>query len=310
MLTSKSAGINMKHGLMCKIIIIWLMTLTTGCNSAPIPHFDADNAFLYLEKQCAFGPRIPGSAAHQQCRDYLVSTLQLYADQVTTQPFMFTFGKPAKSVTATNIIAAFQPQKRDRILLCAHWDTRPWADMDKDPKNHNQPVIGANDGASGVAVLLEIAKILHSQKPEIGIDIVLFDAEDAGEYNVDESWAQGSAAFVRQYRGKLTPRYGILLDMIGDADLNVYKEGFSNEYAKPIVDLVWQQAAALGIREFIPEVRHIVTDDHLAFLKAGIPCIDIIDFDYPWWHTIHDTPDKCSPASLGKIGAVLVHLIY
>jgi len=286
------------------------MTLTTGCNSAPIPHFDADNAFLYLEKQCAFGPRIPGSAAHQQCRDYLVSTLQLYADQVTTQPFMFTFGKPAKSVTATNIIAAFQPQKRDRILLCAHWDTRPWADMDKDPKNHNQPVIGANDGASGVAVLLEIAKILHSQKPEIGIDIVLFDAEDAGEYNVDESWAQGSAAFVRQYRGKLTPRYGILLDMIGDADLNVYKEGFSNEYAKPIVDLVWQQAAALGIREFIPEVRHIVTDDHLAFLKAGIPCIDIIDFDYPWWHTIHDTPDKCSPASLGKIGAVLVHLIY
>ncbi|HPG38639.1 MAG TPA: M28 family peptidase [bacterium] len=300
----------MKHGLMCKIIIIWLMTLTTGCNSAPIPHFDADNAFLYLEKQCAFGPRIPGSAAHQQCRDYLVSTLQLYADQVTTQPFMFTFGKPAKSVTATNIIAAFQPQKRDRILLCAHWDTRPWADMDKDPKNHNQPVIGANDGASGVAVLLEIAKILHSQKPEIGIDIVLFDAEDAGEYNVDESWAQGSAAFVRQYRGKLTPRYGILLDMIGDADLNVYKEGFSNEYAKPIVDLVWQQAAALGIREFIPEVRHIVTDDHLAFLKAGIPCIDIIDFDYPWWHTIHDTPDKCSPASLGKIGAVLVHLIY
>jgi len=295
---------------MCKVIVMCLITALTGCNSAPIPQFDADNAFLYLEKQCAFGPRVPGSAAHQQCRDYLVSTLRLYADQVTTQPFMFTFGKPAKSVTATNIIAAFQPQKRDRILLCAHWDTRPWADMDKDPKNHNQPVVGANDGASGVAVLLEIARILYMHKPQIGIDIVLFDAEDAGEYGVDESWTLGSAAFVRQYRGKLTPRYGILLDLIGDADLDVYKEGFSNEYAKPIVDLVWQQAAALGIKEFIPEVRHIVTDDHLAFLKAGIPCIDIIDFDYPWWHTIHDTPDKCSSVSLGKIGTVLVHLIY
>lgn len=292
------------------LLITTGLTGITGCHSASVPQFDEENAFLYLEKQCAFGPRAPGTAAHQQCRDYLVSTLQLYADQVSTHPFMFTFGKPERSVTATNIIAAFQPHKRDRVLLCAHWDTRPWADMDKDPKNHTKPVPGANDGASGVAVLLEMARIFHIHKPNIGIDIVLFDAEDAGEYSVDDSWAQGSAAFVRQYRGKLFPRFGVLLDLVGDADLNIYKEGYSNEYAKPIVDMVWKQAQALGIKEFIPEVRHVVTDDHLAFLKVGIPCIDIIDFDYPWWHTVQDTPDKCSPASLGKVGAVLIHLLY
>ena len=134
----------------------------------------------YLQKQCDFGPRVPGSKGHTQCRDYLVETLNTFADNVSTQPFMFTFSPPLTRVNATNIIANFQPDLGKRILLCAHWDTRPWADMDANSENHTKPILGANDGGSGVAVLLEVARLLHEQKPQVGVDIVLFDGEDAG----------------------------------------------------------------------------------------------------------------------------------
>ena len=151
-----------------------LLLLVVFCSAETPPQFDGKSAFAFLEKQCDFGPRNPGSQGHRLCKDYLVNTLKQYADEVNTQQFLFTFGTPAQSVTATNIIARFQPKMSNRILLCAHWDTRPWADSDPDPKNHNTPIIGANDGASGVAVLMEIARLLKQQKTAVGVDIVFF----------------------------------------------------------------------------------------------------------------------------------------
>ena len=197
-----------------------------------------------------------------------------------------------------------------RILLCAHWDTRPWADQDTDPKNRQKPILGANDGASGIAVLLEIAQILQSNKPAIGVDIVMFDGEDAGTSSEERSYAKGSAAFARAYSMGYQPMYGILIDMIGDSDLEIYKEAYSVQYAGHIVEKVWNKAAQLGIREFKAQTGYSIFDDHIPLLERGIICIDIIDFDYPYWHTVEDSPDKCSPSSLEKIGRLLVAIIF
>lgn len=284
--------------------------LFSNCSAQKAPVFSGENAYKYLQKQCDFGPRNPGSEGYRQCRDYLIQTMRLFADDVSTQPFLLSFSNPTTSVSATNIIARFQPNKSDRIFLCAHWDTRPWADQEPDPKQHDTPIMGANDGASGVAVLLEIATLLHTQKPEIGVDIVLFDGEDEGSEGEERSWAKGSAVFAQQLGSQFHPRFGILLDMIGDADLTIYKESFSNQYAPDAVNLVWNRAANLGVTEFIPQVGYGVFDDHIPLLEAGIPCIDLIDFNYPYWHTLKDTPDKCSPQSLEKVGRVLTSLIY
>jgi len=286
------------------------MTAALSCHARPVPRFDGGTAYDFLRKQCEFGSRVPGSAAHQQCRDYLMAALRATADQVTQQPFLHTFGRPPRSVQAYNLIANFAPQNRDRILLCAHWDSRPWADQDPDPKNRNQPVPGANDGASGVAVLLTLAQILKAEKPPIGVDIVLLDAEDQGMEGDNRSYAKGSAMFAKQLVPSYRPRYGILLDMIGDSDLKIYQESYSLQYARPVVEKVWQTAEALGLDSFIAQEGYAVFDDHLPLLERGITCIDLIDFDYPSWHTVADTPDKCSPESLTQVGRVLVQLIY
>ncbi len=296
--------------MMKKLIPIVLFIFVKISFSQTMPAFEGDKAFRYLQKQCDFGPRTPGSTGHRQCLDYLTTTLQQYADQVTVQQFMFSFGKPKRTMTAGNVIARFQPQKRDRILLCAHWDTRPWADNDPDPANRQKPVLGANDGASGVAVLLHIAELLAKQPTTLGIDIVLFDAEDAGDHYQDRTWAQGAEAFAREYARSFNPRYAILLDMIGDADLNIYREQYSVMYAKPIVDKIWNKAAEFGIYEFVADVGYAVYDDHVPLLRAGIQCADIIDFDYTYWHTINDTPGQCSAKSLEKVGRVVTAVIY
>ncbi|MBN2356898.1 M28 family peptidase [candidate division KSB1 bacterium] len=232
------------------------------------------------------------------------------ADHVSTQPFLHTFGQPAHTVTATNIIANFFPQQKKRVLLCAHWDCRHWADQDPDPEKRTMPVPGANDGASGVAVLLEIAQLLKQHKPPVGIDMVFFDGEDQGTSADDRSYAKGSAVFAKQLLPSYRPLFGILLDLIGDSDLQIFQEMYSIEYARPIVDQVWQTAEKLGIDAFVPKPGYAVFDDHVPLLERGIPCIDIIDFDYPYWHTVSDTPDKCSPESLEKVGKVVLHVIY
>ena len=286
------------------------LPVLSSCQSQAVPEFNAKNAFQYLEKQCEFGARVPGTEAHSKCRDYLVAELQKYADRVMQQPFQAVMEQDKRSVTCYNIIANFNSSKTNRILLCAHWDSRPWADRDPDPANQKKPVPGADDGASGVAVLLEIARIINITQPKYGVDIVFFDAEDFGTYGQNDTWALGSKQFAQNAMRNYHPEFAILLDMIGDADQQIYIEQNSYQYARKIVDRVWKIADQMGIHEFIPEVKFDVYDDHLNLLEIGIPAIDIIDFEYQYWHTVEDTPDKCSPKSLDNVGRVLLGVLY
>ncbi|MFA9453941.1 MAG: M28 family peptidase [Candidatus Aminicenantaceae bacterium] len=304
-------GMNHARTVAASLLLLALIAaLSFASANAEVPKFDSGKAFAFLLKQCEIGPRNPGSQGHLKGRDYLVATLSQYADKVTTQPFPLRFGQPEQTVETYNIIARFQPEKKERILLCAHWDTRPWADDDPDPEKHNTPIIGANDGASGVAVLLEVARLLHDHKAPVGVDIVLFDGEDAGTSGSMNSWAQGAQYFARNLASKDRPVFGVLIDMIGDADLAILKESNSMAAARPVVEKVWKIAQDLGCTAFKPELGSSIMDDHIPLLQVGIPVIDLIDLDYPYWHTVADTPDKCSAASLDQVGRVLIHLIY
>lgn len=293
--------------------LIFVCIFLFACNKQPplqVPVFDGAKAYDLLVKQCDFGPRVPDTPAHAACQEFLVTELKALADRVVEQSFEHYSEGMKKTVRLTNIVASFGMAAGQRILLCAHWDSRPWADQDADPSNHTQPVPGANDGASGVAVLLEIAHVLKATPPPVGVDIVLFDGEDAGLHGQNETYLTGSRYFARNKDVRYNPMMGILLDMVGDADLQLYKEVNSVRYASGVVDRVWNLAAHLGIHEFVGSERHEVIDDHLPLIEAGIPMIDIIDFDYPYWHTVADTPDKCSAQSLEKVGRVLLAAVY
>ncbi len=291
-----------------------LLSFLAACNKEPqsltILPFDGQSAYNLLAKQCGFGPRVPDTPAHDSCRVFLVQELKKYADQTAEQTFDEHLPGLQKTVQLTNIVASFDLKATRRILLCAHWDTRPWASEDADTSKRRQPILGANDGASGVAVLLEIAKTLKSSPPPVGVDIILFDGEDAGLSGQNDTYLAGSRYFARNKAATFNPMMGILLDMVGGANLQLYKEINSVNYAGAVVDRVWNLAAQLGVTEFIPTSKHQVTDDHIPLLEAGIPVIDIIDFDYDYWHTAGDTPDKCSAASLEKVGRVVLAAVY
>jgi hypothetical protein len=275
-----------------------------------LPSFSSENAFALLQRQCDFGPRVPGTIAHDSCRVFLAHELRKYADAVVEQTFAHNSPRLPNEVMLTNLIASFNPQEGRRVLLAAHWDSRPWADQEADSSKRHMPVLGANDGASGVAVLLEIARVLKSHPAPMGVDIILFDGEDFGDPGDSRSYAIGSQHYARNKAPNYNPMFGILLDMVGDRDLAIYQERNSLRLAGGVVDRVWRLAAQLGVREFIAEPRHEIFDDHIPFLEAGIPMIDLIDFDYPHWHTTQDTPDKCSPASLEKVGKVVLAALY
>jgi len=295
------------------ICISFLFLSTTiaiiHCQKSPPPVFDEMEAFKFLEAQCSFGPRNPGSYGHQRCLDYIFQELQACADTVFKQVFTHIEYATNTDVEYTNLIARFQQKKERRLIFCAHWDTRPFADEDPDSSNWDRPILGANDGASGVAVLLEIAKILEDRKPRYAVDIVLFDGEDGGRKGHTEEYLLGSKYFV-QNMPVPEPEFVILLDMIGDRDLQIYKEVFSNRYAPEVVDLLWEKAAELKLPGFFRLTKHTMIDDHIPFLERGIPAVDIIDMDYPYWHTLEDTPDKCSPQSLKVVGELLLAVLY
>ncbi len=277
------------------------------------PQFNADSAFAFLVAQTNFGPRNPGSEGHRACLQYLVSQLRKYTPHVETQPFMHYDADRGITLTMTNVIARFRPELTRRILLCAHWDTRPVADMDS-PENAHKPILGANDGASGVAMLLEMARQFAQNPPPVGIDIVFFDGEDYGKQGDLQNYFLGSRYFVKN-NTRFFPMYGILLDMVGDAYLQLPIEGYSQQYAPEVVQKIWDLAQALGVYQFIPEINGYISDDHVILNEGGIKTVDIIDLAYPdqtnrYWHTLQDTPDKCSPRSLKAVGKVLMELIY
>lgn len=289
------------------LLLILCLMLLTSCGNK-IPQFDGKTAYGYLEEQCALGARPPGSEELQLCREYIKSRLSSAGAGIRDQEFIVEAA--GKEIKGVNIIAEFYPQMSRRILLGAHYDTRPWSDKDEDQANHAEPVLGANDGASGVAVLLEIARLLgKSMPPEMGVDMVFFDLEDSGQYQDSDSWCLGSSYFAEHYEGNF-PEKAIIVDMIGDIDLEIPIEYNSYHNSPLLVREVWDAAEKAGAASFVQRIDHAIEDDHLPLIRIGMNAIDIIDFDYQWWHTVHDSPDKCSPASLQQVGQVLVNIIY
>ncbi|MEE9465006.1 MAG: M28 family peptidase, partial [Candidatus Neomarinimicrobiota bacterium] len=218
-----------------------------------------------------------------------------------------------------NYLARFNLASPVRVLLLAHYDTRAVADQDPDPANRNQPILGANDGASGVAVLLQLAKLMAREPPLVGVDLLLVDAEDVGRSGDLANFALGTKAFLTaldQLLGGIRPRYAVLLDMVGDAQLRLPIEYYSWRDSRRLVQRIWRLARDLGYSQFVFEYGPAIYDDHVPLLEAGIPAVDIIDMNYPnaygpsYWHTLEDTPDKCSPESLEAVGTVVTILIY
>ena len=295
-------------------IIIFTVTIFSSCNNT-VPKFDKDNAFRYLVEQCEFGPRNPNSNGYKQCLNYLQNTLAGFADTILLQPFVLDDFVNEESYDLTNIIARFKVDEPEQLLIGAHWDTRPWADEDPEPEKRNDPIIGANDGASGVAVILELARILNASPPPIGVTLVLFDGEDMGRSGIPKSYAQGSLAFAKDLPIE-KPDEAIILDMIGDAELHIPIERFSYQQNRKLVKKLWGLAKELSLDAFESRIVHTIYDDHVPlWVEAEIPAIDIIDFNYPnsysnYWHTTQDLPENCSAESLGQVGTLLVHYIY
>jgi glutaminyl-peptide cyclotransferase len=291
------------------VVFVTLFTLTIAPSwaraQAPLSRpFDGERAYRDLVRQCEFGPRVPATQAHAACAQWLAEQLYSCADQVDLQTA--TAVTPRGLLPLMNIVATFSPEAERRVLLCAHWDSRPRADRDPDPANRSKPILGANDGASGVAVLLEIARALKAHPPKQCVTIALLDGEDYGPGL--EQMLLGSQAFARRWSGPL-PAWAVLLDMIGDRDLRIAPERISLEQAPEVVDRIWSAAEREGCQAFVRESGPAVLDDHISLLRRGIPCIDVIDFDYPYWHTLEDTPDKCSSESLEQVGRVLLRAI-
>lgn len=294
-------------GARCSLLLLSGLLVTSGCREtgSPASSFDGARAQVWVERQVAHGPRIPGTDAHAACLAELETELRSLTPQVNRHEAV------VRGVALTNLVAAFRPELEERIFLVAHWDTRPQADSDPDPANRSLPVPGANDGGSGVAVLLEVARCLASEPPPRGVDIFLVDAEDGGTHNDPQSWCLGSAALAAALSSAgYRPRMGLVIDMVGDVDLRLPMEGYSLELAPTQTLWLWDLAAALGERAFVKLPGAPVFDDHLPFLQKGIPTVDIIDFEYEHWHTIADTPDKTSAASLATVGRVVLAAIY
>ncbi|CAH1001229.1 hypothetical protein LEM8419_02128 [Neolewinella maritima] len=287
-------------------------------DTKPVPKFDRDSAYAYVEQQVNFGPRVVNTDAHRQTRDWLIEQLERFGAQVTKQDFEAR-AFDGTNLSATNIIARYAPELEDRILLAAHWDTRPFADseLEDDP---NAIVNGADDGASGVGVLLEIARQLGLNTPDIGVDIVLLDAEDYGEANASNPNSYGLGA---QYYAKNVPspkpRFGILLDMVGARDATFLVEGYSEKYGKDIVRKVWRLADQMGYGNYYVNERGSgITDDHY-FINtiAGIPTIDIINLKKdgqgsfaPHWHTGDDNMDVIDKRTLRAAGQVVLATVF
>lgn len=278
------------------------------------PPFNADSAFAYVSQQVGFGPRVPGSEAHARCRQWLVDRLQSadaaveLLDTVVTSP-------DGQKVAIHNILGHIRPDATKRVMLLAHYDTRPWADMDPDTDAHHRPIDGANDGASGVAVILEVIRNIDAVPTTTGLDILFVDCEDSGNYADDASWCLGSQAFAASMSptGK-RPDYAILLDMVGGKDALFYREQFSNVYARTIVDRVWNTAASLGYSDrFIQQIGGAINDDHIHLLGAGIPAIDIVEMSHPQtksfnstWHTLSDNISNIDPATMKIVGETIL----
>lgn len=290
-----------------------LILLVLGCGNARHARprdFDGRHAFSYLEQQMQFGPRIPNTPAHERTGDWILAQLRGRADTVLVQAITHVTGR-GDTLHLRNFFARFRPAALERVLFLAHWDTRPHADQSPNLGQQRLPVPGANDGASGVAVLLGVADALKAKPPAVGVDLLFVDGEDYGDFVKDTNDVLiGSRYFATHQPPGYPPLFAVLFDMVGDKDLRIGYEGNSQAFAPEVVDRVWRTAYDLGYgRYFVPQVESTLTDDHVALQKAGIHAIDVVDFTYPYWHTTEDTIDKVSAASLQIVGDVAVALV-
>lgn len=324
---------SIKSCFLSAIIILTAGLALTGCKGAKQqsegggttalagPDFLADSAYMFCQRQCDFGPRVMNSDAHEQCRQWIADQFRHYGLSVTEQQATLR-GFDGTPLQSTNIIASYKPQLAERVMICAHWDSRPWADNDPDENNHDKPVMAANDGASGVAVMLETARLMAADTTlNIGVDFVCFDAEDWGSHDQEDSWALGAQHWAKEAASNgYKARYGILLDMVGGQGAKFYQEHYSKIYAAQVVKKVWKAAEIAGYGSFFPKKEGGgVTDDHGPVNEAaGIPCIDIINY-YPdceqsgfgpTWHTVNDDMDHIDRNTLKAVGQTIVQVLW
>lgn len=293
--------------------------------ASSLPQFSADSAMLYVKKQCDFGPRVPGSEAQQLCGSWLENELVRHGAKVSVQRTEAT-AYDGKKLPVINLVGSYNPDAKMRVLIISHWDSRHVADNDPDVSLRKQPVMGANDGASGVGVILELARLANKQRPTIGIDLFLTDVEDYGapddwKGSHDEKWwGMGTQLWCQQaLKNGYRAQYGILLDMVGAPDATFYREYYSERYASAYVDEIWRTAAQMGYGQlFINQRGGGITDDHVFVNQIlGLPTVDIIDTRmdtdgtfYPYWHTTQDTFDKLSKETIQKVGNLLIKLLW
>ena len=322
-----------KHNLLLAAVII----LLSACNSSTqktdepvkpsevknviVPQFNADSAYAYVARQVAFGPRVPNMKSHVECGDWLIDELKKYCDTVYVQAFQVR-SFDGKMLNGRNIIGAFQPDAGNRIMLAAHWDTRPFADQDTERKN--EPIDGANDGASGVGVLLEVARQLHTAGSKMAVDIILFDVEDYGQPDdsklpqMQDSYCLGSQYWAQNRPQGYKADFAILLDMVGAKDAVFPREGTSVYFASGIVEKVWSAAANLGYGNyFVNNIVGQTTDDHLFInMYAHIPAIEIVHYDpkrmdYGHFHHRHtDSMEYIDKGTLGAVGHVVLDVLF
>ena len=319
------------------ILLITLLVLGIACNDSSknkntykeetvviqAPDFERDSAFYFVKVQTEFGSRVPNTEAHKKCAQFLHNQLEKYCDKVIVQPFVTTTYDGTK-INCKNIIGSFNPENPKRILLAAHWDSRPFADSDPNPANRNTPIDGANDGASGVGVLLEIARQLKEKTPDVGVDIIFFDAEDwgtrSGQNETGDWWCLGSQHWAKNLHvANYKAEFGILLDMVGAPNAKFLQEEVSMHFAAKTVAKVWAKAYQLGYKEyFLNQPGNAITDDHLYVNRiAKIPMINIIHQDHTTgtgfvstWHTLQDNISNIDKQTLYVVGTTVLAVVY
>lgn len=328
------------RGAVVASLIVFSLLLITACGdkqrkqytaqktsvdytSVNTPSFSADSALAFLSHQLEFGFRNPGSKGHDACAKYLHNTMAKWCDTVISQPFTTELWN-GQSVKGINIISSINPSSYDRILLCAHWDSRLWADHDPDKNNHHSPILGANDGASGVALLMEMARAMSQKRPSVGIDFIFFDVEDQGlpewaevEYR-DNTWCKGSQYWASNpHRPFYRATYGILFDMVATPEPRFTKEEISRRYAQIPLDKIWTAANILGYGQvFVNQNTDAILDDHMYINQiAGIPTIDIVQNSpecsfFKYWHTVGDNLDAVNGQSMKLVADVVMKVIY
>ena len=296
-----------------RILVVALLAFVsceTAESFAAKTAFSGARAMEYIRAQLEFGPRVPGTEAHQRAGDWIVAQMRTRADTVIEQRFSHVTSD-GDTLPMRNIFARIKPGAAERVLYIAHWDTRPISERASNPADRAQPVPGANDGASGVALLMAVADVLKTAPPTWGVDLLFVDGEDYGEFAAGHDVLIGSKYFAQHLPAPdYRPLFGVVWDMIGDANLGIYQEGHSVRRAPEIVSRVWQTAADLGYsRFFVPRVGESITDDHVPLLDAGLRVIDVIDIEFTAHHTPYDTIDKVSERSMQIVGDVAVRLL-